>query len=42
VASSWVGSFTSLLQRGVTADMVARIFGLTEGLSMAGLAAGSG
>jgi MFS family permease len=31
----------SLLQRGVTADMVARIFGLTEGLSMAGLAVGS-
>jgi MFS family permease len=31
----------SLLQRGVTADMVARVFGLTEGLSMAGLAAGS-
>jgi MFS family permease len=31
----------SLLQRAVSADMVARIFGLTEGLSMAGLAAGS-
>jgi hypothetical protein len=31
----------SLLQRAVTADMVARIFGLTEGLSMAGLAVGS-
>jgi hypothetical protein len=31
----------SLLQRTVTADMVARIFGLTEGLSMAGLAVGS-
>jgi len=31
----------SLLQRAVSADMVARIFGLTEGLSMAGLAVGS-
>ena len=31
----------SLLQRAVPADMVARIFGLTEGLSMAGLAVGS-
>ena len=30
----------SLLQRAVAADMVARIFGLTEGLSMAGLAVG--
>lgn len=31
----------SLLQRAVAADMVARIFGLAEGLSMAGLAVGS-
>ncbi len=31
----------SLLQRAVAADMVARIFGLTEGLSLAGVAAGS-
>jgi MFS family permease len=31
----------ALLQRAVAADMVARIFGLAEGLSMAGLAAGS-
>lgn len=31
----------SLLQRGVSADMVARIFGLTEGLGTAGLAVGS-
>ena len=31
----------SLLQRAVAADMVCRIFGLTEGLSMAGLAVGS-
>ncbi len=31
----------SLLQRSVSADMVARTFGLTEGLMMAGLATGS-
>jgi hypothetical protein len=31
----------SLLQRAVSANMVARIFGLTEGLMMVGLAAGS-
>jgi hypothetical protein len=34
-------STRSLLQRAVPADMVARLFGIAEGLSMAGLAAGS-
>ena len=34
-------SVRALLQRTVAADMVARIFGLAEGLSMAGLAVGS-
>lgn len=34
-------STRSLLQRAVPADMVARMFGIAEGLSMAGLAVGS-
>jgi MFS family permease len=34
-------STRSLLQRAVPADMVARLFGIAEGLSMVGLAAGS-